>query len=905
MLVRIPGAADRKYLLILTYLALVSVGRAAVVSPGPPIESAAPAGPFHVEGTRIIDARGRPFLIHGTQLPIFSRESTSLGDAPDREFGPYSASSFATIRHRFNLNMVRIPLSLLEYETDPEYLARLAAAVRQANQLQLLVILGPLSPNSSASRAEFWKRCAGVFRGYPNVMFDIISMDEEQFVRSAGAKQPLVIRDRDGTGDANAIYETFPPSEARGPAAGWDARLRPLARWRPVLVSGWDPELDRDSPSCRALPSDPGLAEELIDEKLRYFDQQQISWMASEYRPGKLITEFIRQEATTLENGWTCGDPGPEPAGIGTVVQFHLWRGKLRGLFAVNAAGGMVLPRGGLAFVYGPILAERDAQAAGRAEQAVLAGVSLDVADRSGILRRAGLRSVSAGWGQINFVVPADLAVGPARITLRRTDGSSLTANTTIVNVAPSLWTTLNNSRGPATAFVTQIAASGSSRTFPAFRGVGWESWTAPIELPPGTDSTIRLRASGLRNARAEDVQVTIGGVPAPVTSIEPAGDPGIDDLVVRLPQQLRGRGSVDVICFAGGAVSNVARANFSERPAITPFPENKAAVLARPPAPGGAMQNPKARLGRYLFYDTRMSVNGRQSCATCHRQELAFTDGQPVAIGATGQAHTRNAPSLVNLAYSSVFTWNNPNLHTLEEQALVPMFSERPLELGTTSEFLKIARADAVYRSLFAAAFPAEPALFTVSNIAKALAAFERTIVSNRSPYDRYRYYGDQGAISDAAKRGEVLFFSDPISCFRCHSGFNFSDSAFHNTGLYNVRALLSYPAPNFGIYEYTRRPADVGKFKTPTLRNIALTAPYMHDGSIATLSGVLDHYRSGGRSILDGPNAGVGHDNPNKDRLVQGFSVTAQNRADLLAFLESLTDQDLLHDPQLSNPW
>lgn len=177
----------------------------------------------------------------------------------------------------------------MEYETDPEYLDRLAAAVRQANQLQLLVILGPLSPDSSVSRAEFWKRCAGVFRGYPNVMFDIISMDEEQFVRSAGAKQPLVIRDREGTGDANAIYETFLPSEGMGPAGGWDARLHPLAQWAPIVVSGWDPELDRDSPSCRALPSDPGAAEELIDENLRYFDNQQLSWMASEYRPGKRV----------------------------------------------------------------------------------------------------------------------------------------------------------------------------------------------------------------------------------------------------------------------------------------------------------------------------------------------------------------------------------------------------------------------------------------------------------------------------------------------------------------------------------------------------------------------------------------------------------------------------------------
>jgi len=142
-------------------------------------------------------------------------------------------------------------------------------------------------------------------------------------------------------------------------------------------------------------------------------------------------------------------------------------------------------------------------------------------------------------------------------------------------------------------------------------------------------------------------------------------------------------------------------------------------------------------------------------------------------------------------------------------------------------------------------------------------------------------------------------LYFLDygGPSCFRCHGGFNFSDAAeFHNTGLYNLPGGLSYPAPNTGLYEHTKRLADVGKFKAPTLRNIAVTAPYMHDGSIATLGEVVDHYAAGGRA---------GRENPGKDRLVHGFAMTPQNRADLIAFLESLTDETVLRDPALGNPW
>jgi len=339
-------------------------------------------------------------------------------------------------------------------------------------------------------------------------------------------------------------------------------------------------------------------------------------------------------------------------------------------------------------------------------------------------------------------------------------------------------------------------------------------------------------------------------------------------------------------------------------------------------PKPKVPLDNPmtaaKVQLGRYLFYDRRMSLNGTESCATCHRQDLAFTDGKARAVGATGQQFPRSAMSLVNVAYNAVLTWSNPNERSLEHQALTPMFGEHPVELGLTGEgaaFVEVLRSDSAYGPLFRAAFPSESDPFTISNVTKAIASFERTIISASSPYDRYHYGGDDQAISDSAKRGEVLFFSEPLSCFRCHSGFNFSDATdfdgrrgaeikFHNTGLYNIAGAFSYPSPNLGIYEFTSQKEDVGKFKAPTLRNIALTAPYMHDGSAPTLDAVLDHYSAGGRTITEPAYAGEGFHNPNKDPLIRGFKLSSQDRADLIAFLECLTDEKVIHESKFGDP-
>lgn len=324
-----------------------------------------------------------------------------------------------------------------------------------------------------------------------------------------------------------------------------------------------------------------------------------------------------------------------------------------------------------------------------------------------------------------------------------------------------------------------------------------------------------------------------------------------------------------------------------------------------------------KAVLGRYLFYDTRLSGNGTQSCATCHEQTRAFTDGRARSVGSTGQMHPRGSMSLVNVAYARALTWANPQVTRLEEQALVPMYGEQPIELGLdrSDGWLDTLSRDSTYQRLFAAAFPDRPRAVTRDDVVNAIATFERTIVSARSPYDRYHFDRDDKAISDAAKRGEILFHSRPLSCFTCHGGIHFSGSMggstrqrpieLHNTGLYNLAGQFSYPEGNRGLYELTHDAADVGKFKAPSLRNIAVTAPYMHDGSVATLEEAIEHYAAGGRTIDSGPFRGSGHDNPNKSSAIGGFMLTTEQRSDLIAFLESLTDEALLRDPRFSNPW
>ncbi len=329
-------------------------------------------------------------------------------------------------------------------------------------------------------------------------------------------------------------------------------------------------------------------------------------------------------------------------------------------------------------------------------------------------------------------------------------------------------------------------------------------------------------------------------------------------------------------------------------------------------------MSAAKVELGRHLFYDTRLSGNQTFSCASCHVQRFAFTEPKPRSVGSTGEVHPRSSMALGNVAYAPVLTWANPTQRRLESQALVPMFGDDPVELGLAGmdrEMLARLREDPRYRTLVPAAFPGTTSGITLDQLTKALAAFQRTLITGNSPYDRAQH-GDARAMTASAKRGEALFFGERTECFHCHGGFNFTGTTtyvgkgfaeveFHNTGLYNLGGTGAYPSPNVGLMEHTTDPEDMGKFKAPSLRNIAVTAPYMHDGSVATLDAVIDHYAAGGRTLRNGANAGIGANNPYKSSFVNGFRLTARERADLIAFLHSLTDSTFLTNPAFANPW
>lgn len=332
-------------------------------------------------------------------------------------------------------------------------------------------------------------------------------------------------------------------------------------------------------------------------------------------------------------------------------------------------------------------------------------------------------------------------------------------------------------------------------------------------------------------------------------------------------------------------------------------------------------MSRSKVELGRYLFYDTRLSGNQTQSCGSCHEQHLAFTDGLPVSVGSTGESTPRGSMALGNVAFNATLTWANPLLRSLETQMLTPLFGEHPVELGLTSQeqMLERLRADDEYVARFQDVFDDDGAggeAITLDRVTKAISAFQRSLTTADSPFDRFRYSGDNDAMTEQQKRGMDLFFSERLECFHCHGSFNFADSvshegtvfeevSFHNNGLYNVGSTGAYPPENQGIFEITGVLEDTGRFRAPSLRNIALTAPYMHDGSLATLEDVVEHYARGGTLTETGPYAGDGKFNPFKSSLITGFVITESEKQDLLAFFEALTDETFITNPAHSDPF
>ena len=329
-------------------------------------------------------------------------------------------------------------------------------------------------------------------------------------------------------------------------------------------------------------------------------------------------------------------------------------------------------------------------------------------------------------------------------------------------------------------------------------------------------------------------------------------------------------------------------------------------------------MSEAKVELGRRLFYDKRLSGNGTMSCASCHHQARAFTDGRALAVGSTGELTHRNAQGLANSAWHATYNWANPAIVSLEQQMLIPLLGDDPVEMGVNDsnrqEILNRLRTEPLYMTLFNQVFTADENPVSMANVIKAIAAFQRSLVSTNSRYDRYLQGAETFSLSE--ERGRVLFFGEKAECHHCHGSFNFNDQvvhkksrvlelSFHNTGLYSLDASGAYPPSNRGVFDMTARPEDMGAFRAPGLRNVEVTGPYMHDGSFQTLEEVVEHYSQGGRLTRSGPNQGDGRLNPHKSGLVSRIDLTEQEKADLISFLKTLTDASFLSDPRFADPW
>ncbi len=339
---------------------------------------------------------------------------------------------------------------------------------------------------------------------------------------------------------------------------------------------------------------------------------------------------------------------------------------------------------------------------------------------------------------------------------------------------------------------------------------------------------------------------------------------------------------------------------------------------LGLPPVPIPA-DNPqteaKVALGDRLFHDKRFSADGKVACSTCHDREKAFTDHKPVSQGFRNLRGTRNAPTVVNAAYMKTLFWDGRE-PDLEGQARQPFIN--PVEGGLPDHepMLDVIRKDPDYVKAFKAVFGVEPGEITIDHVVKAIAAFERTILSGNSPFDRWRYGGEEEALTEAQKRGFEVFVGKG-RCVSCHvieqTQALFTDNKFHNIGVgfkkirgreFEVarefirakrrgadvdKTVLTKPeASELGRFAVTEDITQVGAFKTPTLRNVAVTFPYMHDGSLESLEDVVDFYNNGGRLREDDPVS------PFLSGGIRPLDLSDQEKKDLVAFLEALTSPE-----------
>lgn len=281
-----------------------------------------------------------------------------------------------------------------------------------------------------------------------------------------------------------------------------------------------------------------------------------------------------------------------------------------------------------------------------------------------------------------------------------------------------------------------------------------------------------------------------------------------------------------------------------------------------------------RAALGKKLFYEPLMSRDSSVSCQSCHSQELAFTDGEKRSFGIENRQGTRNAPSLANVAYHPYFT-REGGVPTLEMQVLVPIQEKHEFDFN----ILRIAerlREDPLYNELSQKAYGRDMDYYVIT---RALANFERTLISGNSAYDQYKHQGNSGAMSEKAIAGMKLFNSEKTNCSSCHGGFDFTNYSFQNNG-------LAEKYEDEGRFRLTRDEQDRAKFKVPSLRNVEVTAPYMHNGSLESLEEVVEHYNQGGK----------GH--PNQSDFIKPLGLSEEEKANLVSFLKALTDREFLND-------
>lgn len=303
--------------------------------------------------------------------------------------------------------------------------------------------------------------------------------------------------------------------------------------------------------------------------------------------------------------------------------------------------------------------------------------------------------------------------------------------------------------------------------------------------------------------------------------------------------------------------------------------------------------------LGHHLFFDKKLSINGTKSCASCHDPIFAFTDGYRKSQGAYADVLPHNAPSCLNLNTYQSLNWASPNITTLVQQNAKPLFAQNPIELGIdtlNTTILNQFQKNKKYCFLFKKAFPKQKNVFLWRNIQTALAAYTAQLTARNSKYDQWKQ-GDLTALSPDEKAGADLFFSEKLACAKCHNGKDLSIAENDTTNFYNIGLYQKYPETDDGLYHQ-------GRFRTPSLRNIAITAPYMHDGSVEKLEDVIKIFEHGGQLLSYGNQKGNGALNPQKSIKIKPFSISEIERRQIISFLYTLTDTTYLQKPLFQDP-